>query len=254
MRQIGKNIIFVFIFLIISSCLHKPASAALGIGRQVPGLSCGVGGAEKLSLTNDDPTACCTYKTVGFIRLPDPKIGPVYLHDAPIVGGIIKTYNEKSDEIDALQKDLAGAPCVFGEPKIVGSKCTCIASASTDALSSIRRMCSMYIKSGSELQKCLTCAIDKGGMYTGFGCTPLNVQEFIGNFLLSWGIGIAGGISLLCIIYSAFMMQTSMGNPEAIKKAQENLTACITGLILIIFSVFILRLIGVSILRIPFLQ
>jgi len=65
------------------------------------------------------------------------------------------------------------------------------------------------------------------------------------------GIGLAGLIALLCIIYAAFMIQISSGNPERIKKAQELLTSCIMGLMLIIFSVFILRLIGVDILKIP---
>jgi hypothetical protein len=65
------------------------------------------------------------------------------------------------------------------------------------------------------------------------------------------GIGLAGGVAMLCIMYSAFRMQTSQGNPEAIKKAQETLTSCITGLVLIIFSVLILRIIAQDILRIP---
>ena len=38
---------------------------------------------------------------------------------------------------------------------------------------------------------------------------------------------------------------------EKIKKAQDLLTSCIMGLMLIIFAVFILRLVGVNILRIP---
>ena len=36
-----------------------------------------------------------------------------------------------------------------------------------------------------------------------------------------------------------------------LKKAQELITSCIMGLMLIIFSIFILRLIGVDILKIP---
>ena len=55
----------------------------------------------------------------------------------------------------------------------------------------------------------------------------------------------------MCIIYSAYLIQFSRGNPERIKKAREYLTSCIMGLLLIIFSIFILRLIGVDILRIP---
>ena len=90
-----------------------------------------------------------------------------------------------------------------------------------------------------------------GGVWSGIGCVKTNVREFIQDTLFRLGIGLAGGLALLCIIYSAFMMQTSQGNPEKLKKAQEMLTSCIMGLMLIIFSVLILRLIGVDILKIP---
>ena len=98
--------------------------------------------------------------------------------------------------------------------------------------------------------QCLSC-VNSGGYYSGLGCTPLTLPALISQYVLGIGIGLAGGISLLCIMYSAFRMQTSQGNAEAIKKAQETLTSCITGLILIIFSVLILKLIAQDILRIP---
>jgi hypothetical protein len=56
---------------------------------------------------------------------------------------------------------------------------------------------------------------------------------------------------MLGIIFSAFQIQISQGNPEKIKKAREMLTSFVIGLLVIIFSVFILRLIGVDLLRIP---
>jgi len=83
------------------------------------------------------------------------------------------------------------------------------------------------------------------------GCVYTDTKDFIEKTVFGLGIGLAGGFALLCIIYAAFMMQSSQGNPEKLKKAQELITSCIMGLMLIIFSVFILRLIGVSILKIP---
>lgn len=89
------------------------------------------------------------------------------------------------------------------------------------------------------------------GVWTALGGVNFTLGDFIKNTLLGWGIGLAGVVSLLCIIYSAFMMQISGGNPEKLKKTRERLNSCIIGLILIIFSVFILRVIGVDILQIP---
>ena len=97
---------------------------------------------------------------------------------------------------------------------------------------------------------CMACAND-GGVFSGIGCVKTDTKKFIEETVFGIGIGLAGGLALLCIIYAAFMMQSSQGNPEKLKKAQEMITSCIMGLMLIIFSVFILKLIGVNILKIP---
>lgn len=100
-----------------------------------------------------------------------------------------------------------------------------------------------------EYSKCQTCS--EHGVWTAIRCVDFNLQNFIAHELFGFGVGLAGIIALLCIIYSAFLLQTSAGNPEKLKKAQEMLTSCIIGLLLILFSAFILRVIGVNILRIP---
>ena len=103
---------------------------------------------------------------------------------------------------------------------------------------------------GSLWSLCPTRA-NGGGVYSGIGCIKTDIKQFIQETLLGMGVGLAGGFALLCLIYAAFQMQSSQGNPEKLKKSQELITSCIMGLMLIIFSVFILRLIGVNILRIP---
>ena len=84
---------------------------------------------------------------------------------------------------------------------------------------------------------------------TAIGCiNVLGGQDAFLGSLLGWAIGVAGGISFLLDIYAGFMIMTSAGDPTRLKAGQELLTSAISGLILLIFSVFILNLIGVKIL------
>jgi hypothetical protein len=112
---------------------------------------------------------------------------------------------------------------------------------------SLVELCNKYFDNPTECNKCVT----QNKFYSAFGCIPLDIGSFFKETLFQLMLGLAGFIALICIIYSAFQIQTSAGNVEKVKKAQELLTSCIMGLMLIIFSVFILKLIGVDILRVP---
>jgi hypothetical protein len=87
------------------------------------------------------------------------------------------------------------------------------------------------------------------GVQTAIGCIPVlsGTNNFLA-FVLRWAVGIGGGIAFLLMIYSGFMIMTAAGNPERLKAGQELLTSAISGLILLIFSVFILKFIGIDIL------
>ncbi len=224
--------------------------------QSIPGLDCGVGGAT------DGTEKCCSLALPQINTLPAIPSGSVtdVLSKLPLTGDIINAYNSLSaaatqrlDAIKNFQKNNPNTVCVNGEPQpsATDPNCKC-ASSSANMNKSIAQLCYNYLSNTSELKDCLACA-SGDGMWTGIGCIPLNLQSFVGNFLLSMGIGFGGLVAILCIIYSAFMMQTSQGSPEKIKKSQEMLTSCIMGLMLIVFSIFILKLIGVNILRIPFL-
>lgn len=86
------------------------------------------------------------------------------------------------------------------------------------------------------------------GINTALGCIPAFNQSSLIAWILSWALGIGGGIAFLLIGYAAFTLMTSQGNPDRIKAGQELLTSAIAGIIMLIFSVFILRFIGVDIL------
>ncbi len=85
---------------------------------------------------------------------------------------------------------------------------------------------------------------------TAIGCVPIDQQGFV-VFILKWAIGIAGGIAFILIVIASFQIITSQGDPKKLQAGKELLSSAIMGLLLLIFSVFILRIIGVNILQIP---
>ncbi len=87
------------------------------------------------------------------------------------------------------------------------------------------------------------------GIDSAIGCIPVGETNLFMGWVLGWAVGVGGGIGFLLIVYSSFMLMTSQGDPARLKAGQELLTSAISGLIMLIFSVFILKFIGVDILR-----
>ena len=86
--------------------------------------------------------------------------------------------------------------------------------------------------------------------YTALGCIDATGQGIF-TTLFTTGIGIAGGLALLLILFGGFKILTSAGNPEHLTEGKETVWSAISGLLLIIFSIFLLQLIGFKILGIP---
>lgn len=91
-----------------------------------------------------------------------------------------------------------------------------------------------------------------GGINTAIGCVPIEDTNALFSFLLRWGIGIAGGVAFLLIIYASIIIITSTGDPKRLQAGKELLGAALSGILLLIFSVFIMRIIGVNIIGLPF--
>lgn len=92
------------------------------------------------------------------------------------------------------------------------------------------------------------------GINTAIGCIPIDtptnfIQWFLPNLLM-----IVGGIAFLMMIFGGFQIITAGGDPQKVKAGQQMFSSAIAGLLFAIFSLFILRLVGVQILRIPDLQ
>ena len=84
---------------------------------------------------------------------------------------------------------------------------------------------------------------------TAIGCIDVlgGPEAFLGD-ILKWAVGVGGGIAFLLILYAGFMIMTAAGNPERLKAGQELLTSAISGLVLLILSIFVLNFVGIDIL------
>lgn len=93
-----------------------------------------------------------------------------------------------------------------------------------------------------------------GGINTAIGCLSFTDTTSLLTDILTLGIGIGGGIAFILMLVAGFQIMTSTGNPDRLRAGQELLTSAIAGLILLVFSVFILRVIGIDILGISGLE
>jgi hypothetical protein len=85
---------------------------------------------------------------------------------------------------------------------------------------------------------------------TAIGCIPITDSTQLISFFLRWGMSIGGGIALVLIVVGGLQVTTASGDPKRLQAGKELLTAAVMGLVLLIFSAFILRLIGADILGI----
>lgn len=90
---------------------------------------------------------------------------------------------------------------------------------------------------------------NNNGIDTAIGCIPLGttLSPTI-NAIVSWALGIAGGIAFILLIVAGFQYATSAGDPKRAKAAQELITSALSGLLLISLAVLILNFIGVRVL------
>ena len=94
-------------------------------------------------------------------------------------------------------------------------------------------------------------AIDRPNVIkTPLGDIPTTPAGFAAAFV-TLAVGVSGGVAFLLMIYGSFRFMFAAGNPESVQQGREIITAAILGLIVVVFAVFILRLIGISILGLP---
>lgn len=94
----------------------------------------------------------------------------------------------------------------------------------------------------------VTCG--EGSLGTALGCLPYEYQPFV-TALLRFLVGISGGISLAVMLTGVFRLMTSSGDPKQVQSGRDLFSAGIAGLLFVIFSVSLLRLVAADILKLP---
>ncbi len=100
----------------------------------------------------------------------------------------------------------------------------------------------------SECTNCINEPVN--GIPTALGCISTSAGGLVSSFF-KVGLGVIGGIALLLLFYGFFLVLTSGGNPEQIQLGKQIVTAAITGLLLIIFSLFLLQFTAIDVLKLP---
>jgi hypothetical protein len=145
------------------------------------------------------------------------------------------------------------APCPTASFTVIEGSCEDQCSAVTDLFSSGAagqpdfELCEQVTT--ADKQECLSC-VNTPGVWTAIGCIPTEPQGII-QTIIQLGLGIGGGVTLLLILAGAFRLSVSQGDPKQAEEAREQITSAVIGLLFIIFSVAMLRFIGVSFLQIP---
>lgn len=98
-----------------------------------------------------------------------------------------------------------------------------------------------------------------GFQYTMIGCLGTNLGGFqksgaaagVVQTLLNMLFSIAGGLSLLFVLYGAFLLSTSQADPAKLNHGKKVVMGAIVGLIFALLAVFLVNFIGGTVLQIP---
>lgn len=95
--------------------------------------------------------------------------------------------------------------------------------------------------------------------FTMLGCLSTDAEDFtksgaasgVTQALLNVIFSISGGIAFLYLIYGAFLVLTSQGDPGRLNQGKRTIWGAVIGVIFTVGAVFLVNLIGRGVLQIP---
>lgn len=88
------------------------------------------------------------------------------------------------------------------------------------------------------------------GSYTALGCIPTSPDGFATWFLNKIML-VLGGIALMVMFFGVFTIISSAGVPEKLNEGKDMITASFAGIIFILFSILMLKVVGYDIFKLP---
>lgn len=101
-----------------------------------------------------------------------------------------------------------------------------------------------------DYNECKACIEQADHKWTIFGCMPTSLGGFV-QTMLQVVTSVVGGVAFLAMLYGGFLILTSAGNAEQLNAGKSILMGAIGGVILVVFAVFILEFIGITIFGLP---
>jgi len=117
----------------------------------------------------------------------------------------------------------------------------------------LRKICESIPSSQASRQICEDCVEDGDKAYTALGCLSTDIPTFFKENLFTFGLGLAGGIAFLLMLWGGFNILISQGDAHKIQEGREIIFSAGIGLVFIIFAIVILQIIGRDILGLPFI-
>ncbi len=89
--------------------------------------------------------------------------------------------------------------------------------------------------------------------YTVFGCVSTDAGGFA-SFFMNFITSAVSAVAFLGILYGGFQVMIARGDPDKMNEGKRYIYGAILGLLIVLFSVFIVKTIGGTILQIPYLR
>lgn len=149
-----------------------------------------------------------------------------------------------------IAKNLNGELCRSTTVHLVNNEDFCSEAVSqASQVPGIFKLCQAAAVDNGGINPCAQCFASEG-IWTAVGCLPTQPKDLIPK-LVQFAIGIAGGVALMLMLIGAFRLSVSAGNPDNVQAGKDMFTSAVAGLLLIIFSALILRIVGVDIFQLP---